>query len=113
MRRLPPRSTRTDTLFPYTTLFRSAEEKVGVLDSYVKLAYTAKDYARAATAIQQYQAAGGTNAQTLGLYAQSLYLAGRYKEAAAQINRQIASAEQAGRKPDSTQLQLQIGRAHV
>src|SRR3546814_14543535 len=25
MRRLPPRSTRTDTLFPYTTLFRSAK----------------------------------------------------------------------------------------
>src|SRR3546814_6413283 len=24
MNRLPPRSTRTDTLFPYTTLFRSA-----------------------------------------------------------------------------------------
>src|SRR3546814_20485401 len=24
MRRAPPRSTRTDTLFPYTTLFRSA-----------------------------------------------------------------------------------------
>src|SRR3546814_12942599 len=27
MRRLPPRSTRTDTLFPYTTLFRSARER--------------------------------------------------------------------------------------
>src|SRR3546814_10632591 len=26
MRRRPPRSTRTDTLFPYTTLFRSASE---------------------------------------------------------------------------------------
>src|SRR3546814_17448871 len=26
MRRRPPRSTRTDTLFPYTTLFRSDEE---------------------------------------------------------------------------------------
>src|SRR3546814_20671252 len=26
MLRLPPRSTRTDTLFPYTTLFRSAGE---------------------------------------------------------------------------------------
>src|SRR3546814_5653215 len=26
MIRRPPRSTRTDTLFPYTTLFRSAEE---------------------------------------------------------------------------------------
>src|SRR3546814_19236360 len=25
MKRRPPRSTRTDTLFPYTTLFRSAE----------------------------------------------------------------------------------------
>src|SRR3546814_13766380 len=27
MIRLPPRSTRTDTLFPYTTLFRSAVER--------------------------------------------------------------------------------------
>src|SRR3546814_19400835 len=28
MIRRPPRSTRTDTLFPYTTLFRSQENKV-------------------------------------------------------------------------------------
>src|SRR3546814_4336168 len=28
MIRRPPRSTRTDTLFPYTTLFRSAEEMI-------------------------------------------------------------------------------------
>src|SRR3546814_7056744 len=27
MRRRPPRSTRTDTLFPYTTLFRSSEQE--------------------------------------------------------------------------------------
>src|SRR3546814_6465649 len=27
MRRRPPRSTRTDTLFPYTTLFRSEAER--------------------------------------------------------------------------------------
>src|SRR3546814_15996113 len=27
MRRRPPRSTRTDTLFPYTTLFRSGNKK--------------------------------------------------------------------------------------
>src|SRR3546814_10075445 len=27
MIRLPPRSTRTDTLFPYTTLFRSADRR--------------------------------------------------------------------------------------
>src|SRR3546814_7401920 len=29
MIRLPPRSTRTDTLFPYTTLFRSLVSKIG------------------------------------------------------------------------------------
>src|SRR3546814_15148885 len=28
MRRRPPRSTRTDTLFPYTTLFRSAYSRL-------------------------------------------------------------------------------------
>src|SRR3546814_4519118 len=31
MRRRPPRSTRTDTLFPYTTLFRSLEGKTVVI----------------------------------------------------------------------------------
>src|SRR3546814_11695376 len=30
MIRRPPRSTRTDTLFPYTTLFRSGREKTGI-----------------------------------------------------------------------------------
>src|SRR3546814_4788261 len=34
MRRRPPRSTRTDTLFPYTTLFRSANVAV-VLSAHV------------------------------------------------------------------------------
>src|SRR3546814_13403927 len=32
MIRRPPRSTRTDTLFPYTTLFRSDEQFVAVVD---------------------------------------------------------------------------------
>src|SRR3546814_1484764 len=30
MIRLPPRSTRTDTLFPYTTLFRSGDRRRGM-----------------------------------------------------------------------------------
>src|SRR3546814_9502240 len=30
MIRRPPRSTRTDTLFPYTTLFRSQRQDVGI-----------------------------------------------------------------------------------
>src|SRR3546814_1098819 len=33
MIRRPPRSTRTDTLFPYTTLFRSAVDGVAVDDA--------------------------------------------------------------------------------
>src|SRR3546814_5076244 len=32
MMRRPPRSTRTDTLFPYTTLFRSARSEAATLD---------------------------------------------------------------------------------
>src|SRR3546814_3373097 len=32
MRRRPPRSTRTDTLFPYTTLFRSEMAKQALAD---------------------------------------------------------------------------------
>src|SRR3546814_13129535 len=35
MIRRPPRSTRTDTLFPYTTLFRSAERAIEELQQYV------------------------------------------------------------------------------
>src|SRR3546814_18301495 len=33
MRRLPPRSTRTDTLFPYTTLFRSRRRNADLICS--------------------------------------------------------------------------------
>src|SRR3546814_1269008 len=35
MIRRPPRSTRTDTLFPYTTLFRSVEHFTNQLDDLV------------------------------------------------------------------------------
>src|SRR3546814_18029886 len=34
MIRRPPRSTRTDTLFPYTTLFRSHRETVDLVDAF-------------------------------------------------------------------------------
>src|SRR3546814_19217625 len=34
MIRRPPRSTRTDTLFPYTTLFRSPEAAIGLAGEY-------------------------------------------------------------------------------
>src|SRR3546814_2943243 len=37
MIRRPPRSTRTDTLFPYTTLFRSPRERAAVHESALPL----------------------------------------------------------------------------
>src|SRR3546814_3031036 len=48
MRRRPPRSTRTDTLFPYTTLFRSAPDQavhVGVVGAQAQQAQIARQYA--------------------------------------------------------------------
>src|SRR3546814_15784380 len=36
MLRRPPRSTRTDTLFPYTTLVRSLSRKIACLRGYVQ-----------------------------------------------------------------------------
>ena len=83
-----------------------AAEKLQTLDAYVKIAYGAKDYAKTAEGIQKYKAAGGASAETLGLYAQSLYLAGKYKEAGAELTSQINALEQAGKRPSDTQLQL-------
>src|SRR3546814_96932 len=40
MRRRPPRSTRTDTLFPYTTLFRSGQ-RFGEMEVWALQAYGA------------------------------------------------------------------------
>src|SRR3546814_14704976 len=39
MIRRPPRSTRTDTLFPYTTLFRSAQCRAGQEGGAEKIAF--------------------------------------------------------------------------
>src|SRR3546814_8221387 len=43
MIRRPPRSTRTDTLFPYTTLFRSQEEDVKALVAQTLAAFGGLD----------------------------------------------------------------------
>src|SRR3546814_15785251 len=57
MRRRPPRSTRTDTLFPYTTLFRSPQRSLGAIDTLLRASYdlqpqpVATDYLAAATGL--------------------------------------------------------------
>src|SRR3546814_13111325 len=48
MIRRPPRSTRTDTLFPYTTLFRSDVVRMGHLQAVVEHLELAADHANLA-----------------------------------------------------------------
>src|SRR3546814_8644072 len=48
MIRRPPRSTRTDTLFPYTPLFRSGH----TLGKSIALAYVRSDLAKPGTALE-------------------------------------------------------------
>src|SRR3546814_9657848 len=48
MNRRPPRSTRTDNLFPYTTLFRSQSQRAGLVVQ--RLAVAAVDEERSAVA---------------------------------------------------------------
>src|SRR3546814_12257004 len=43
MLRLPPRSTRTDTLFPYTTLFRASNAAAGRLSFTTELSAAVAD----------------------------------------------------------------------
>lgn len=83
-----------------------AEEKLPTLETYIKLAYASKDYTKTADGIQKYRAAGGNSAELLNLYAQSLYLGGKYKEAGIELSSQINALEAAGKKPTDTQLQL-------
>src|SRR3546814_7863631 len=61
MIRRPPRSTRTDTLFPYTTLFRSND----VVNAVAMLAEATGGYAAAQQAV-----ANGLTARTEDLYSQ-------------------------------------------
>src|SRR3546814_3052200 len=65
--RLPPRSTRTDTLFPYTTLFRSslviaAAAALGLFTLFLILAFLTHDGTDAAI----HTAAGGNPANWMG-----------------------------------------------
>src|SRR3546814_15980160 len=55
MIRRPPRSTRTDTLFPYTTLFRSADPPVCKFLDVGKFKYEAQKKANAARKTQRTQ----------------------------------------------------------
>src|SRR3546814_20439587 len=88
MLRLPPRSTRTDTLFPYTTLFRSP----WVGPSSILLSLMAS-----------------------GLDGQRFAFHGYAPVDPAERAKQLRAWESASHKQEQTQLliETQIGRAHV
>src|SRR3546814_7161706 len=69
MRRRPPRSTRTDTLFPYTTLFRSVGEMRTVTTVFVNLDFV---YERGAKQLMKLQEAMTTMQRAIYHYAGSV-----------------------------------------
>src|SRR3546814_2190702 len=73
MIRRPPRSTRTDTLFPYTTLFRSIFaiglfKKVGIAASLATVASPVVAAAESGAALDFFEAWSGAFAYSLQLY---------------------------------------------
>ncbi len=70
--------------------------------------YGLADYPKVVQWVQHYAAEGGNAPETLALQAQALYLANDFAGAKRVLGHDIAAAEQAGRKPSETQLQLLV-----
>src|SRR3546814_19504893 len=68
MIRLPPRSTLTDTLFPYTTLFRSVVELAGNLANGVPMGTPVFDGARESDVTAMLEKAGLDSSGQLTIY---------------------------------------------
>src|SRR3546814_18804489 len=93
MIRRPPRSTRTDTLFPYTTLFRSQ-------------AFRARPHGKGLRA----ELLGEVDAVVAGIgLGQGLELAARFPIQAAAIDQQAAEGEAVAAEPLGRRVQHQVG----
>src|SRR3546814_8484441 len=109
MIRRPPRSTRTDTLFPYTTLFRSPRPMVGADARLVVARYLAR---RTRLDRQLH------TRRSCGLVAESGCVAARdrlSRRPPARVRDPDArhGARRAASEPKTQQFPRQIGRAHV
>src|SRR3546814_16933382 len=107
MIRRPPRSTRTDTLFAYTTLVRSREDKQGRAGGRIE--NSGGDTARAVAGIYallaKVPAVSGSGAQqTPGLDNDAVRLLDQAEQVAAKAGGEFVAVQN---------ILLEIGRAHV
>ena len=83
-----------------------AEERAGLLEGMVELAYNAKDYAKVGPLAERYAKVGGKNPEVRKLQVQAMYLGDDFKGAAAALRQQVEAEEAAGRQPDEPTLRL-------
>ncbi len=81
-------------------------EKVPTLDALVRLSFSSRNFPATIEALQKYRAAGGNKPETLEILPQALYLAQRYREAAAELTNQIRATEAAGKTPSKQSIEL-------
>jgi hypothetical protein len=82
------------------------EDRPPIMKALATIYYTDKQYDKAATAMQQFFAAGGQDQQLRELLPQTFYLSKKYPEAAKAFSEQIDAEVAAGRKPDEKTLRL-------
>src|SRR3546814_982733 len=131
MKRRPPRSTRTDTLFPYTTLFRSVE--IGDVSCWVKAEVLqpvgafkirggwhrlsdldAEERVRGVVAVSSGNHAQGVAwaAQRLGLAA-TIVMPRNAPEVKIAATRALGAEVVLYERPGEARAEVEIGRAHV
>src|SRR3546814_13454173 len=86
MIRRPPRSTRTDTLFPYTTLFRSGSD-LEILVSLGRVHYHDDDYDAALAVLDRAVALDAESAPAHYYRGVVLYELSRYHDAVVALGR--------------------------
>src|SRR3546814_1372280 len=112
MLRRPPRSTRTDTLFPYTTLFRSRKEGLSGFSGGRLMAmpnYPAVEDRRVFYGAVGFLATSGPQKTVRAEPVEALHFS-----FISRIRRRSKALRQAqGERGEKANCRLQIGRAHV
>jgi len=84
----------------------SKADELPTLEIMVGLAYSGKNYPKAADLLRKYRTDGGNNPAVLALLPQVLYLSGRFADAGKELSAQLTAQEAAGKAPTEDQLQL-------